>query len=136
MGKGDIVADHPNVVALRNGYEAFAKGDMDTVAALFADGITVHQPGSGPLAGDHVGKEAVFGVLGLLAELTAGTFGQEIHDMLANDEHAVVMVEHHWEQPHPFSGNAVQIWHMDNGIVTEAWWLDLDQVAADAALTA
>jgi uncharacterized protein len=129
------MADHPNAVALRRGYEAFAKGDMETVAALFADDIKIHQSGRGPLAGDHAGKDAVFGVFGLLAEITTGTFGQEIHDVLANDEHAVVMVEQVWEQPHPFRGKSVHVWHMNNGRVTEAWFMEVDQMAADAALT-
>jgi hypothetical protein len=47
--KGRTMSDHPNAVALRKGYEAFAQ----------------------------------------LVVLTAGTFGQEIHDLLASDEHAV-----------------------------------------------
>ena len=31
------MADHPNVGLLRNGYDAFAKGDMDTVRDFFAE---------------------------------------------------------------------------------------------------
>jgi ketosteroid isomerase-like protein len=129
------MGDHPNAEALRKGYAAFAAGDMATVSSLFADGITWHQAGSGPLSGDSVGKDAVFGVFAKLAELTAGTFRQQIHDLLANDEHAVVMVEQWWEQPHPFRGKSVHVWHMKDGIANEAWLSDQDQTAADAALT-
>jgi ketosteroid isomerase-like protein len=130
------MADHPNAVALRTGYEAFSKGDMETVATLFADDIAWHQSGVSPLAGDLTGKDAVFALFARLAELTAGTFRNEIHDVLANDEHAVVMVEQSWEQPHPYRGNAVHVWHMNNGIATEAWLISQDQTAADAAWTA
>jgi uncharacterized protein len=129
------MADHPNAVALRTGYEAFMKGDMDTVAALFADDIAWHYSGAGPLAGDFTGKDAVFALFARLAELTAGTFGNEIHDLLANDEHAVVLVEQSWEQPHPYRGNGVHVWHVNNGIPTEAWIMFQDQAAADAAAT-
>jgi uncharacterized protein len=129
------MVDHPNAVALRKGYEAFAAGDMETVGALFADDIAWHQSGNSPLSGDFAGKDAVFGIFAQLAELTAGTFGQEIHDLLANDEHAVVMVESWWEQPHPFRGKSVHAWHLRNGIATEAWLTGHDQAAADAALT-
>jgi ketosteroid isomerase-like protein len=129
------MGDHPNADALRKGYEAFAAADMETVAALFADDIAWHQAGNGPLSGDFAGKDAVFGNLAKLAELTAGTFRQEIHDLLANDEHAVVMVETWWEKPHPFRGKGVHVWHLKDGIATEAWLMGHDQAAADAALT-
>ena len=109
------MGDHPNAEALRKGYGAFAAGDMETVAALFADEIAWHQAGSSPLSGDVAGKDAVFGIFGQLVELTGGTFGQEIHDLLANDEHAVAMVEQWWEQPHPFRGRGVHVWHMRSG---------------------
>ena len=129
------MGDHPNAEALRKGYEAFAVGDMETVGSLFADDIAWHQPGSNPLSGDFAGKDAVFGTLAQLAELTAGTFGQEIHDMLANDEHVVVMVEQRFEQPHPYRGKGVHVWHVKDGIATEAWFMDQNQAAFDAALT-
>ena len=129
------MGDHPNAEALRKGYEAFAAGDMATVASLFADDIAWHQAGTGPLAGDFAGKEAVFGEFAKLVEVTAGTFGQEIHDLLANDEHVVVMTEQWWEQPHPYRGRSVHVWHMKDGIATETWLMDQDQAAADASLT-
>ena len=68
---------HPNAVALRKGYAAFAAGDMDTVSSLFGDDIAWHQAGNSPLAGDLAGKDAVFGTFAQLVQLTAGTFGQE-----------------------------------------------------------
>jgi uncharacterized protein len=129
------MGDHPNAEALRKGYAAFAAGDMATVSSLFADGITWHQAGNGPLSGDSVGKDAVFGVFAKLTELTAGTFRQQIHDLLADDEHAVVLVEQWWEQPHPFRSKSVHVWHMKDGIANEAWLTDQEQAAADAALT-
>ena len=82
------MGDHPNAEALRKGYGAFATGDMETVASLFADDIAWHQAGNSSLAGDFAGKDAVFGNLAQLAELTGGTFGQEVHGLLADDEHA------------------------------------------------
>jgi ketosteroid isomerase-like protein len=130
------MTDHPNAEALRNGYEAFANGDMETVAALLADDITWHQAGDSPLSGDHQNRDAVFGVVfARLADLTAGTFRFEIHDILANDTHAVLLLHQSWEKPHPFRGNAVHAWHMHDGIATEAWIMFHDQQAADAALT-
>lgn len=75
---------------MRAAYDAFEKGDLATVAALLADGIAWHQAGNNPLSGDYTNKDAVFGVVfARLAELTAGTFKNEIHDILANDKHAI-----------------------------------------------
>ncbi len=129
------MGDHPNAEALRKGYAAFAAGDMETVASLFADDIAWHQAGDGPLAGVFVGKDAVFGTFGQLVQLTGGTFGQEIHDVVANDDHAVAMVDVWWEQPRPFRSKGIHVWHMKEGIATAAWLVDQDQPAADAALT-
>ena len=130
------MGEHPNAEALQKGYEAFAAGDMEALAALLADDIVWHQSGNSPLSGDFAGKDAIFGdYLPRLAEINAGTYGQAVHDLLANDEHAVVMVESWWEQPHPFKGKGVHVWHMKDGIATEAWFMDLDQAAADASLT-
>ena len=36
---------HPNVDLLNKGYDAFDKGDLDTVRALFAEDIVFHVPG-------------------------------------------------------------------------------------------
>jgi len=130
------VAEHPNVALMRTGYAAFAAGDMDTVGSLFADDIVWHAPGNGPLAGEYRGKEQVFGLFAKLFEMTGGTFRQETHDILANDEHACVLVRTRWEKPKPFEGRAVHVWHIKDGRATEYWLHNEDQAAADAAFTA
>ena len=79
------MADHPNVDLLRKGYDAFAKGDMETLRGLFAEGIVWHSPGNNILSGVYEGRDAVFGFFGKLMEETGGNLRQEIHDVLAND---------------------------------------------------
>ena len=44
---------HPNEEVVRSGYEAFAKGDIDTLRALLDPDVVWHQPGRSVLAGDH-----------------------------------------------------------------------------------
>jgi ketosteroid isomerase-like protein len=63
---------HPNGELIREGFEAFAKGDMDTVSRLFDDDIKWHAAGTSALSGDFQGKEAVFAFFGKLMELTRG----------------------------------------------------------------
>src|ERR1700751_3591936 len=86
------MAEPPNVALVRQGYAAFSSGDMDTLNRLFAENIVWHEGGRGPLAGDYKGRDQVFGMLGKLMELTGGTVSVEVHDVLANDEHAAVLV--------------------------------------------
>ena len=128
------MAEHPNAALIRSGYEAFAAGDMDKVRELFSPDIVWHTTGSSPLAGDKVGVEAVLANFGKLFELTAGTFGQEIHDVVANDDHVVVLVTGWWEKPHAYRGGSVHVWHVKDGKAAETWLAELDPVAADAAL--
>jgi ketosteroid isomerase-like protein len=52
---------HPNEDLVRRGYDAFAKGDMETLRELFDSGIIWHFPGRSLLAGDHRGVDAVLG---------------------------------------------------------------------------
>ena len=85
------MTEHPNVELTRRGYAAFAEGDMATLSELIADDVTWHQNGVGPLSGTYHGRDEVFGFFGRLAEETAGTFRLDVHDVLANDEHAVAL---------------------------------------------
>ena len=78
-----------DVAVVRRGYEAFNKGDMDTLAELFDEGASWHTPGRGPLAGEHEGRDAVFGYFGKLAEGTGGTFQAELSHLLAGDGRVV-----------------------------------------------
>jgi ketosteroid isomerase-like protein len=83
---------HPNEGLLRKGYEAFEKGDLDTLRQQFDPNIIWHSPGRNPLSGDHKGLDEVLAFFGRLLQETDGTFKTEVHDILANDEHGVVLV--------------------------------------------
>jgi uncharacterized protein len=123
---------HPNEELLRQGYEAFAKGDLGTVMSIFDEDIVWHSPGRSPLAGDFKGHQQVQEFFGRLFEVSGGTFRNEIHDILANDEHAVVMVQVRAER----SGKSLEavtchVWHLRDGKATEFWNLILDPYASD-----
>jgi uncharacterized protein len=128
------MAEHPNVERARQGYEAFAKGDMDTVSELFADDIVWHAGGNNILSGDYKGKEAVFGLLGRFVQETGGSLSQEIHDILANDEHVVVLLQTSAERNGVrVEQRAVDIMHADaDGRITEFWRFFEDPAAVDS----
>ena len=124
--------EHPNAELLRRGYAAYAAGDMETIDGLFADDIAWHNPGNNPLSGDLHGKEAVFAFFGKLMELTGGTARLDIHDVIANDEHAVALVLSHVERGgRAIDSKAVHVWHVKDGKATEFWSYDEQSAALD-----
>ena len=125
---------HPNAELIQSGFEAFAKGDMDTIAGLFSDDIAWHAPGTSALSGDFHGRDEVFAFFGKLAQITEGTFHQEIHAILADDDHVVVMTDSGFDKPRHFSGRTVFVWHVRDGKAVECWAIQEDQAANAAAL--
>ncbi|MEU4732611.1 nuclear transport factor 2 family protein [Streptomyces sp. NPDC023588] len=78
------MSQHPDAVLVRRGYEAFAKGDLETLSTLFTADVIHHVPGNNPLSGHHKGREAVLDLYRRLAEETNGTFQTELHALLAD----------------------------------------------------
>jgi uncharacterized protein len=116
------MADHPNAALLRSLYEAFGRGDMATIDSGFADDVTFHLPGSGPLSGDHEGKQKVFEMFGKLVEGSGGTFKLEVHDVVANDDHAVGLTTNSASRNgKDLSYHATLVAHLKDGKVAEAW---------------
>lgn len=129
LGEGVEMA-HPNEEALRKGYDAFGRGDMETVMGLFTDDIQGHIPGENLISGDYSGKEEVGGFFGKLFELSDGTFRVEVHDVLAGDEHAAGIVQLIAERNgKSLALNDAQIWHVNNGKFSEFWSCVYDQKA-------
>lgn len=126
--------EHANADLVRRGYAAFLAGDMDAVSSLFADGSVWHVGGNHQLSGDYVGKEATFGNFAKLAELTKGTLSFDIHAIVADDDHAVVMLESSLEASAPYRGREVHVFHIADGKVTEFWEFPNDRAALSAAL--
>ncbi len=127
------MAEHPNVELARRGYAAFGAVDMETLNELIADDAVWHVGGRSPLAGDYKGKEAIFGLFATLGEKSEGTLQLEVHDILANDEHSVVLTR---VTAGGSSGKSVEVntcdtVHIRNGQVFEFWSFGSDQYAWD-----
>jgi uncharacterized protein len=123
---------HPNEDLIRAALDAFGKGDLDAVRGSLADDIAWHSPGRNPLAGDYKGIDQVMALFARLFELTGGTFRLEVHDVLANDEHGVVLATAKAERGgKTLSDNGVQVFHLRDGKVTESWIHPSDQYEAD-----
>ena len=85
---------HKNADIIRRGYNAFNTGDMKTLTELFDENASWHTPGRGSIAGDRMGREAVFAQFGRYGAESGGTFKAELRHLLADDEGRVVGVHH------------------------------------------
>jgi len=121
---------HPNEDLLRREYDAFAREDFTSLDEIFADDIVYHVPGHNPFSGDYQGKEAVYE---LFRQDRQASFRSEIHDILANDRHAVALtVVHGARQGKILEDITVHVVHVVDGRITEAWFFPGDQAASDA----
>lgn len=107
---------HPHEETLRTVYDAFAKGDIETVMGLYTDDIQFHVSGRSPVSGSYSGKDEVLGLYGKMVELSGGTFRVEALDILANDEHGVVLtMERGQRDGKTLENRAVHVWEMRDG---------------------
>ena len=123
---------HKNEQVLRDGYAAFASGDVAAATGNFADDIVWHVSGHNPLSGDYKGVQEVMGYFAKIMETSGGTFKLDIHDVLANDEHATVLARASAQNgDKSLQQNVVHVWHMSDGKAQEYWGFTEDQKTAD-----
>jgi uncharacterized protein len=79
--------EEPSEAAVQRFDAAFKSGDQDGVRASLAQDVVFHVPGTGILAGDHHGKEAVIQAFQRAVAETGGTFRTEPIGTLANPTH-------------------------------------------------
>ena len=72
-----------NAALIKNGYDAFARSDIQGAFAVFAEDILWHVPGRGPLSRDYRGHAEVLGFFQHFMELSHGTFRIQVDDILA-----------------------------------------------------
>jgi ketosteroid isomerase-like protein len=87
---------------------------------------------SEPVAGTYNGQDEVFPLFERLAELTGGTFNIEIHDLLASDDHVVVLTKDRaTRNGTTMEADEVHVWHVTDGKAVEFWSIARDQHAND-----
>jgi ketosteroid isomerase-like protein len=79
-------ADDKYMTLVRRGYEAFNRGDIETLRTILAHDCVQHVPGTGPAAGTYKGLDAVLGYYAKLAELTDGTFRAHLIDVFGDGQ--------------------------------------------------
>lgn len=129
--------EHPNAAVVRSAYEAMEKGDVAGVAELLDDGIIWHESTPG-FQGDYRGRDQVLAFLGrVFMEAGVQMTDISIHDILANDDHAVILHESTIRKDdRVFTGQYADIYHVRNGKLTEHWHLPVDSRADEDFFTA
>jgi uncharacterized protein len=109
--------DHPNAALVRTALDAFASGDAQAIDQYMADDIVWHQIGG---ATAH-GKEELTRAMSGGAD-TDWDISVELHDVVANDEHAVALVSATATRDgKTLNYRTAEIVHVRDGKVTERW---------------
>lgn len=114
---------HPNEELMHRYFKAAESGDMATLEEVFADNVTAHIAGNHALSGDYVGKEAVFGFFGQLAQRSGGTARLLLQDALVDDWFAVALVEEAGSVGDEIldGGRAALVLRVQDGRFVELW---------------
>ena len=124
---------HPNEELIRRGFDAFSKGDMDTLRELFQADIAYHVPGRSSVAGDYHGQDEVLSLFARIFELSGGTYQIELHDAVANDDHSVALFTASGQRGGTaLEDRTVLVAHVRDGRFAEIWILSEDLYALDA----
>jgi ketosteroid isomerase-like protein len=127
------MAEDTNVERMRQGYEAFQSGNLDSVKEFLAEDVVWHVPGNNPFSGDYKGRDDVISFFARSMQETEGTLRVELHDVLANVEHGVGLVRVTAERGgKKLDARGANVFHLDDqGRATEVWTLTEDSAQAD-----
>src|SRR3954451_10200624 len=81
----NAMTEHPNVQHLRDGYDAFAKGDLAGLRELMTEDVVWHVAGHSEMSGQYEEIDAVLAFFGRMMEVTGGSFRLEPRTFLADD---------------------------------------------------
>ena len=125
---------HPHEDLIRRAYAAFSAGDMDAMRGMMTDDAVWHVPGRNRFSGDYRGADDILGYFARLSEESQGTYQiDELHDVLANEEHAVGLHRSSTVkdgEKHQFK--EIVVFHLRDGKISEAWEAGADTYAYDA----
>lgn len=125
---------HPNEEIARRAWSAFTGRNLDGIAEAFAEDVEYNLGGDSRVSGTRKGRDAFIGLADAVPDLKPSF---ELHDVLANDEHAVMLFTVHHEREGKGTLDAPGVWvtHIADGQITEIWSFPFDQAAAKEFLS-
>jgi uncharacterized protein len=116
MDKSETAAAEANAASILSAYDAFSRGDVERVFAVFAEDIFWHVPGRGPLSRDYRGHAEVLGFFEHFMTLSNGTFRIQIDEVFAKRDRVVVLCTDTAERAgRTWSSPQVHAWTMKDG---------------------
>ena len=116
-----------NVAMVQRGFEAFAKGDIDTLKTLFSTDANWNQAETGVLRGNYRGAHAILEFFGQLAHETQGSLRVEPVAMAASGDHVLVFERvTGTRKGKTLDTKEALVFKLDNGVVTEVTELQSD----------
>jgi uncharacterized protein len=123
---------HANEALLRREYEARASRDDEALSGLLDEDVIWHVPGRSAIAGDYRGLDEVLAYTRRRRDMVDGTFEITVHDVLANDEHGVVIATGRVTRSGKrFEWRAHGLYRFRDGQIAECWVLPEDQYTFD-----
>ncbi len=122
------MAEHPNAALVRRSIDAMNKGDADAITAALAPDVEWHEIGR---------DDAIHGLQALGERYSQGTadftITGTIHDVVANDDHVVALVEAEADRNGKhLSYRTAEIFHVKDGRITARWAFSDDTAAINA----
>ena len=77
---------------VRQGYAAFAAGDMETLGSMMADDVVHDVPGNNQFTGEHKGRDELINLYGGLFDVSGGTYHAALESVEARGPDQVVSV--------------------------------------------
>jgi uncharacterized protein len=109
-----------NIAVVRRGYEAFAKGDLETLKTLFSANADWHLAQTGVLRGNYRGAQAILEFFGQIAHETQGSVRVEPLTMAASGDLVFVLERTTGKRNgKTLDTKDVLVFKLNNGVVTE-----------------
>ena len=117
----------PDEGVVRRFVEAMVARDGGAIAECFTDDVVFHIAGRNPLSGVYRGKHEVLTKLFQAWEEAFGGLEIDVHDVLANDEHVVVLSDRRARrEDRTLEMRAAGIYHVRDGRISDAWLMEWD----------
>ena len=125
---------HPLEAIIREAYAAFGRGDLDGYLRPCTEDFSFRVPGHGGIGGTYRAKEGVYELARKVMDITGGSFQEDVEDVLANDQHAVVLARHHFTcDGQPKDYRTAHVYEIRDGKLAACWEQPRDQAAFDDA---
>lgn len=127
-------AEAQNIAVANSYFTAVQTGDLEALGALVAPDVVWHQPGDNQFSGTHESAQAVFGMIGGMMQVSAGTFKiDEVSSIMANGDQVAAILKFSAQRDRVgMSMSGVDVMTVSNGQIKEVWLYSEDQAAEDA----